>query len=33
MGKYYAQNNYFNKEVVNGFAKPEYFSKKSFTTM
>ena len=28
MGKYYAQNNYFNKEVVNGFAKPEYFSKK-----
>ena len=28
MGKYYAQNNYFNKEVVNDFAKPEYFSKK-----
>ena len=29
MGKYYAQNNYFNKEVVNDFAKPEYFSKKA----
>lgn len=28
MGKYYAQNNYFRKEVVNDFAKPEYFSKK-----
>jgi len=28
MGKYYARNNYFNKEVVNDFAKPEYFSKK-----
>lgn len=28
MGKYYAQNNYFNKEVVNDFAKLEYFSKK-----
>lgn len=28
MGKYYAQNNYFHKEVVNDFAKPEYFSKK-----
>ena len=28
MEKYYAQNNYFNKEVVNDFAKPEYFSKK-----
>lgn len=28
MGQYYAQNNYFNKEVVNDFAKPEYFSKK-----
>ena len=28
MGKYYAQNNYFNKEAVNDFAKPEYFSKK-----
>lgn len=28
MGKYYAQNNYFTKEVVNDFAKPEYFSKK-----
>lgn len=34
MGKYYAQNNYFNKEAVNDFAKPEYFSKKkSFSTM
>ncbi len=28
MGKYYAQNNYFHKEVVNDFSKPEYFSKK-----
>ena len=28
MGKYYAQNNYFRKEVVNDFAKPEYFSKR-----
>ncbi len=28
MGKYYAQNNYFNKEAVNDFAKPKYFSKK-----
>lgn len=28
MGKYYAQNNYFNKEVINDFAKPEYFSKR-----
>lgn len=28
MGKYYAQNNYFHKEVVNDFAKPEYFSKR-----
>lgn len=27
MGKYYSENNYFNKEVVNDFAKPEYFSK------
>lgn len=29
MGKYYAQNNYFNKEVVNDFAKPEFYSKKA----
>lgn len=28
MGKYYAQNNYFDKEAVNDFAKPEYFTKK-----
>lgn len=28
MGQYYAKNNYFNKEVINDFAKPEYFSKK-----
>lgn len=28
MGKYYAENNYFNKEVVDSFAKPEFFSKK-----
>lgn len=28
MGKYYAENNYFNKEVVDCFAKPEFFSKK-----
>lgn len=29
MGKYYAQKNYFHKEMVNDFAKPEYFSKKA----
>lgn len=28
MGQYYAKNNYFDKEVINDFAKPEYFSKK-----
>lgn len=28
MGKYYAENNYFDKDVVSDFAKPEYFSKK-----
>lgn len=28
IGKYYAENNYFEKQVVDNFAKPEYFSKK-----
>ena len=28
MGQYYAENNYFNKEIVNEFAKPEYLSKR-----
>lgn len=28
MGKYYAKNNYFDKEKVNEFASPEYFPKK-----
>lgn len=28
MGEIYARNNYFEKSVVDKFAKPEYFSKK-----
>lgn len=33
MGKYYAKNNYFQKEVINEFAKPEYFSKRFILLM
>lgn len=29
MGKYYSENNYFEKDFVSEFAKPEYFSKKT----
>lgn len=28
MGKYYAENDCFNKDVVSEFAKPEFFSRK-----